>query len=297
MLSNALRVKKMVVITKGLVPDNTSDTAFRAWGSQISDSLTKLGITKTTDTGQIDWTGVGAPSANSFSGYEVRQFTDALQTTCPIYIKVRYGASNYQNLPRVEISVSSSTNGSGLLTGLVSTPISVVNFPGSYQTTIPQLCIFSGTSSRMTLGLFANYDPVAQFFNLERTKNNLGQDTSEGVLLTAICYGIRQNQFIPAAGTALIVPSSTDTGFFTPDRGTSSTDGSSISLYPNYFFRGGTQLNPTLGTLCYFNADAVPGTINPIPMYGSTHNYYFTGTTNISARGAIPNTSLAILYE
>jgi len=53
--------------------NNSDTTGFRVWGSAVSNALAEIGLTKTADTGQIDWTTV-AFIANSFSGYEIWQF-------------------------------------------------------------------------------------------------------------------------------------------------------------------------------------------------------------------------------
>lgn len=288
----------MTAVTRFLAPDNGSDVSFRNWGKQLSDDLTSFSLRKTADAGQIDWsTASTPPSVNIYSGYEIRTFTDSLQAVAPVYFKIRYGTSNYSSSPRIEISLGSGSNGFGGLTGVVSGP-HYGDHNGYYVTSTPQLCVFSGSPSRFTLGMFVN-NYMQQIFCLERTKNALGQDTGEGVMFTHYNIWGNYNQFIPQAGTFLILPPTTANGFFTPDRGASSADGTTISFYPNYFFRGGTMLNPPTSLLCYFTPDVIPGSINPVAVYGNTLKYLFIGSTPFStcARGGVPNTCLALLYE
>lgn len=106
--------------------DHTSDAGFRAWGSELSGQLTSVGttsgcLTQTADTGQINWATVNRPGTNTAAGYEIWQLTDSLGVSSPIYLKVEYGTGGVATAPYLAVTVGTGTNGSGTLTGSVST--------------------------------------------------------------------------------------------------------------------------------------------------------------------------------
>lgn len=102
--------------------NNTSDAEFRAWTKEFSDNLQLAGLTKTTDTGQINHLTVLRPAAaNGVAGYEIYRFNDALQATAPVFIKLEYGVAANVGMPMVWVTVGSSTSGTGVLNGVNTT--------------------------------------------------------------------------------------------------------------------------------------------------------------------------------
>lgn len=101
-------------------PMNTSlDADFRAWTKDISDNLQALGLTKTTDTGQINFTTVLRPAvANTAAGYEIYRFNDALQATAPVFFKIEYGIGSNANMPMMWVTVGTGTTGAGVINGI-----------------------------------------------------------------------------------------------------------------------------------------------------------------------------------
>jgi hypothetical protein len=96
----------------------TTDAEFRAWGLSVRTALVAIGLTRTADTGQIDWTTVAKPAAGTTSqGYEIWQMTDTAQTTCPIIIKIEYGSGSAAANPGLWFTVGTASNGSGTITG------------------------------------------------------------------------------------------------------------------------------------------------------------------------------------
>ena len=96
----------------------TTDAEFRAWGKAISDALTAIGLTKTSDSGQIDWSTVAKPAGTQASqGYEVWSMADSAQSTCPILVKIEYGSAATATAPQVWLTVGTSSNGSGTISG------------------------------------------------------------------------------------------------------------------------------------------------------------------------------------
>lgn len=94
-----------------------SDANFRAWGDDLSTKWQALGLVKTADTGQIDWTTVTRPAAGVAAGYEIFYLNDSLHATAPIYMKIAYGtAITGTTTPGTWIQIGTGSNGTGTLT-------------------------------------------------------------------------------------------------------------------------------------------------------------------------------------
>lgn len=282
----------MVATIINLAPDTTTDASFRLFGKAISDFFTSAGINKTTDTGQIDWTNAIKPAAGASAGYEIRQFTDSLQSTAPIFFKIEYGIPNLNM--GFWITLGAGTNGSGFLTGNVSSRFPIINYVGSITTQYP--CVLSGSNNRFTFALFIGNTNT--FISLERTKNADGTDNSNGAMMTTLNYGNRYNSYFPRSGA---VPSTQDLGILQPLGVTSGLDGADVNYYPNFFFRQGTPLNPGITHFGYFLNDVTAGNQALIPVYGVNRNYYFLGNNDpfnrFSRGGGLNNVSIAMLFE
>lgn len=97
-------------------------TVTDAWWRRFkdfSDFLTAAGFPKTADTGQVNWTTVTAPVAQStYNDYEIRRFDDGAQSVNPVFMKIGFGyhtISTYQN-PHFRIEFGSGTDGAGNIT-------------------------------------------------------------------------------------------------------------------------------------------------------------------------------------
>jgi hypothetical protein len=292
----------MVAIIKNLIPDSSTDAAFRAWGSGISQCFDDFSLFKTADTGQIDWTTVTKPAAiNTVQGYEIRRFSDSLQSTAPILFKIEYGApSGIANFPPgIRLTLGVGSNGAG---GINQQASSVYLLNARLPATVGHTCVFSGAPNRVAGAMFTNLNDAAFFFSIERTKNAQGNDTAEGILFTAI--GANSNTayktiaFIPING--VIPPVVSDTGIQMPPGVSSGVFGSDVGLYPNFFYRGGLLLYPGLTHLGYFTQDVVVSTTKAISFYGVERMYYFLGglasIANVG-RGSPSGSALAMLYE
>src|SRR3954454_8298219 len=137
----------MATDQRTLPGDFTSDAVFRSWGSGVSAQLAAIGLVRTADTGQIDWTTVAKPASGVFGGYEIWRFDDALQATAPVFIKVEYGISNTTTL-MLGLTVGTGTNGAGTLTGQVSSKSNVApQTTSAAGVLLPSFC--SGNSGRL----------------------------------------------------------------------------------------------------------------------------------------------------
>ena len=134
------------------VVDHTTTAGFRTWGAEFHAQLVAIGLTLSSDTGQINWTTVTYNSvANTVSGYEIWQFNDSLQSTTPIFIKIEFG-STQPLIAAIWITVGNGSNGSGTLTGLTTVRAQCQYYSSAYlSTVIPYISRFVYNS---TLGFF-----------------------------------------------------------------------------------------------------------------------------------------------
>jgi hypothetical protein len=116
---------------------HTTDAEFRAWGKNVSDHLQAMsGLVKTADTGQINWTTVTIPGANTDAGYEIYYLNDSLFATAPIYMRIAYGTATTAPRARMRLTVGTGTDGAGAITGTAlatvqsaSTPVTLAAAP------------------------------------------------------------------------------------------------------------------------------------------------------------------------
>lgn len=150
-------------------------TPTQAWWQTVklfSDMITALGFPKTTDTGQVDWTTVAVPTgADVTRDYEVRKFNDADQTAHPIFMKLTYSyaINGSTRVPYVTMIIGTGSNGSGTITGIITT----LKFVIDWQTSLHNNWFASsdGTGFALYLGGYNDSWFSRQFFVLERARD------------------------------------------------------------------------------------------------------------------------------
>lgn len=156
---------------------HTSDATFRTWGSAFAAALLAVGLTKTSDTGQIDWVTVTRPVSVGDAGYEIWRFNDSAQSSAPIYMKIRYGTHTTTSSGRVQIDIGQGSDGAGNLTGVVQTSAFSPQNSSGVATTAPLYMVYNSTT-----GFFAFYAGMVSSgwrFCLERNKTLLGAGSTE----------------------------------------------------------------------------------------------------------------------
>jgi hypothetical protein len=254
---------------------NNTDANFRIWGSAVAARLLASGLVKTSDTGQIDWTTVLAPTlANTMQGYEIWRFDDALQATAPVYIKFQFGSAATVANPNLRVQFGSGSNGSGTLTGVASAEINCQ----ANGNTGAGTAYWSGDTNRFAM-CYGLSTAQCLFFTMERSVDANGAVTAEAVLWMA--------KTSPTAGTSTTQQGSwncttgdntteTNVGALTPLAGPGTTSGQ-IAVYP-VFHTKGVFLQPGYNILVYFSAAITAGSSVSIPIYGSNHTYMPIGT-------------------
>lgn len=126
-----------------------SDADFRSWGGALSTQLQAMAkLTKTADTGQINWATATRAAAQSDAGYEVYYLNDAMHATAPLYIKIYYGTGVSAGGPRLRFEIGTGSNGSGTITGAGAGTYVYANYSYSASTSTPTytnyLCVTEG---------------------------------------------------------------------------------------------------------------------------------------------------------
>ncbi len=261
------------------VPAHTDDASFRAWGKAISDSLEAIGVTKTADSGQIDWSTVLKPSAtNTMMGYEIRQFTDALQASCPVFIKISYGSGSYAiTKPGMIVYVGRATDGAGNLTGETAGPF-YMNCSGSTETSY-YTSYFSSDGGRLNIGLWVNCpNSSSNVFWIERMKDDNGEPTANGIHIVSSTNTTNHSmvsscQYLPPTSGVAYPATPGKATCCIPVTSNMSTYNENIGLFPIHPNLG-YAANPDLGGFAItLNELDSAGTIMTINIMGANHNY------------------------
>jgi hypothetical protein len=305
----------MTTLVWNQVINSIDDASFRAWGSDLSSRLASIGLIKTSDTGQINWTTVTRPAAGNFAGYEIWRFADST-----IFMRWEYGSGSgsNQSTPAIRIAVGQGSNGSGTLTGAVTSTVIASLSRALSNATTPKTSYMCHTGGYFGFLGYSNYsaapDKSNVFFSVCKTVDANGVFTNNG----AIVYwntqsGIAEyapNQILNlATNTAMqlqdspnVSPYRVGTYCMVPFNITSSLVGSDTQCFAHWMAT--PRVYPVIG-VCTVVTNEVS--------FGSTFSTAIVGTTprtylglDLSNAGAIINTfnnsgifnyKLAMLWE
>lgn len=283
----------------------TSDANFRAWGEYISTQLAAVGHIQTADSGQINWATVSNPGAiNTYAGYEIWRFADALQNAAPVFIKIEYGESGTTDAPSMRIQFGSGSDGAGALTG---------NLSGQYLFTcspVAAACVVHGSGNTNRFCMIGGYTAAGGFGmwgGWERSKDANGDDTTEAVLFfsnglgSATSTSTTSKQIAVWSTTAGVLFSNITTAPALFSLAATMTNGAQTNVCP-IMFNKGIFMNPGLNFVGYFTENITPASSFACYMYGASHTYYaLPATSAISAGGwqsqGGGTEALALLYE
>lgn len=169
------------------VLDQTSDAAFRVWVAEFIAKCLAVGLTQTTDTGQINTTTVTRAGANTDAGYAIFRFNDTQQATAPIFIKVMFGSGTANTVPRIRIQVGTASNGSGTVSGTGSANTDTISATTGAVSTVTlyssYMCYVDGSwSFAWKIGAYNGFSgaPNANYA-LTRSTDNNGVATADAV--------------------------------------------------------------------------------------------------------------------
>jgi hypothetical protein len=109
----------------------------------------------------------------------------------------------------------------------------------------------------------------AGMFNIERTHDAAGADTTEGLLIVTLSQGVVSQ--VSYAMTGGLGTAEATVGCLVPTAG-AGTAGSAILLFP-VFIQKGVLHNPCMNLLGYLSGAAAAGTQVSFTMYGATRKY------------------------
>jgi hypothetical protein len=168
--------------------DNSSDNQFRTWGQGISNAFASGGLVNTNAVGSINWATVLRPTGSSqVAGFEVWRFNDALQSTAPVYLKIIYSsATNSPGGPGIQIQVGTTTNGSGTFLGTQNTSLQNLAAVAANGTSGTLQTSFMSVDTNRVAGAFflgTGFNSTEQYFGVERSKDNSGNDTTSSIIV------------------------------------------------------------------------------------------------------------------
>lgn len=282
------------------VLDHSSDAGFRAWGSELSAKFAAVGLTQTTDTGQINWATVTRPSASTDGGYEVWRFNDTQQGSAPIYLKIYYGTGTAATAPRIRLQVGTTSNGSGTVSGTGSTLTNIVSYSTpltSTTTNYPSyLCYADGF-----LGLGWKYGAGATsaitmaLFCISRSTDSAGTRTADG---TFVVYqtGPSSSAYTCQYGTSSVSSNNAYYGLV-HNTLTNSTVGTDTQVFKTYMVL--PRVRPCRDVVLTINTENARGATFSATTIGTTAHTYIS----LSGESSVPGTSsigvhnLAMLWE
>src|SRR4029077_7614980 len=107
------------------------------------------------------------------------RFNDTLQATVPVFVKLEYGSGSSVNNPSIHLSVGNGSNGSGGLTGVLSTRQQVT----CTATATPVSAYWSGDTNRCVFCFQGASTGATLLIALERSMDASGAVTTEAVLI------------------------------------------------------------------------------------------------------------------
>lgn len=187
------------------VAQNDTDAEFRSWSEKIHLAIVAVGLIDTGATGDIDFSTVSAPSgAYNKQGFKVYRFSDALQATLPVFIRIDYGAGSSTDKPGLFVGVGTTHDGSGVLGGQLG--VEQYCFFNSTAIADQHVSFVSGDTNFLSYAGFAKNlvtgaSSIGNGFIIERTKSSTGVDTADGIITCIVSSGASWKfQIITATG-------------------------------------------------------------------------------------------------
>jgi hypothetical protein len=210
--------------------------------------------------------------ANTLQGYELYSFSDALQATQPVFIKVEYGSGAAATNPAVRFTVGTAHNGSGTLTGYKTTLRLVYSALNAVTVTVTSwVC---GASDRLTFMLDLVGTGATASFNcgcIERTHDVLGNNTTDGVLISLTdSYQKTWVTFFSFTGGEVSTTQVIDA--LVPSVGYGSI-GTQTMVFPVFPTRG-VYLNPFMNVLWIFSNNVTEKNVISFTHLGATRSYF-----------------------
>lgn len=278
----------MTTATTTSVLDQTTDVAFRNWVAEVIAQLTAVGLTQTSDTGQINTSTVTRVAGlQTAAGYAIFRFNDSLQSTSPIFMKFEFGTGSIATTcPGFWVTVGTGSNGSGTITGVTTgrCPVAINLAQVSSVTNYISRYFYSATLGVLwfSFKLGGCTGGVASwgFFYIARSNNGSGTPSADSYLCitnqNSVTLGAVSN-----AGTAFNYSYNTGAQVATPSNplfwSTSPYTLSSTLVNGNFQIFPAFHLQPTI-SMCAFLGTVL---ITELPV-GNTISIALVGATPVT---------------
>lgn len=295
----------MTAATVTRVSSHADTAGFRGWGKAISDLIAASGITKTTDTGQIDWATVAKPATSVVGGYEIYSFNDPLQATRPIFIKIEYGTADSVNAPSFLYSIGTGSTGTGALTGVFFTQtiahrnssFSTANNPSyvCYNAALGYFAVIGMTGEGASSPHTATNPFTMLGFVVMRPCDDSNAPVNEGLMVE----NLNTTSWLGSTWsfvTNAFVDQSTRNYCLVPFTGNASAVGTDISVYRHYCATPRVRNLP--GVVTYLKPEIGVGATFQLTLGGVARSYMplSEGVSNASVTNSITH-CLAIMYQ
>lgn len=293
----------MAVNTSTALPlsGTITNAEFRAMYSFIADCLQAGGIQRTADTGQVDLATMNFPAANdAAAGYEIRAFSDALQATVPIFLKLEPARWYSANVMGFYITIGTGSDGAGNLTGIKwARQLYVIN--NATIVTGARNYVSAGTNRfAFTIGTAIT---SGMMFSLERTKDLTKTPTGAGLIMffSQNSEAFLGGQYIPFSGS--IPPRETVGCCFPPTQQTTGLHSNgNVAVYPCYSYGIGETIIPSENWSGVFHINFTADVSFTANILGSNQTMMYLGnqTTRAVQRGSSPtlsNFNIAMRYD
>lgn len=161
------------------VHDISTLANFKDWAMSIGAALSAFGWTKSTDTGQVDWSSIASVPASNTYVYEIWQPGDG---GTAFYVRIDYGNSG--GSPALRIQGATTTNGAGTLSGFTTTQ--AVPVPGANSGSTLFNCLYCGDTSSFAIMMWRDIGTSSNFvISVDRARNSAGATTNS--YFTLLC--------------------------------------------------------------------------------------------------------------
>jgi hypothetical protein len=284
--------------------DATLISNLRVWAQFVEDTLVNGGWVVTADTGQtLPSALVGTSTNYTRRGFRIYRMNDILQAVSPIFMKLSYGGG-FGNSPfngaGLWPEIGHGTDGAGNITGQLwdgrctnpaiitpdMPPVSSNN--GSNDGSIVGGFNSYGAAGPgwFTLGMFIKLGSSSSFsmfpmvFTMERTKDNVGNDTSDGVLMlfSEVLSGggsqsvVSTAKYLKCHPTTIQPGTETGPGYALTTRNPSENVNGTIGVGVPFHFRGLAQ-QPGINMVIVNSLDVAPESQLMVTIYGYSHLY------------------------
>jgi hypothetical protein len=264
------------------VLDHTSDAGFRAW---VAEFITLLGtggaLVQTADTGQINTATVNRPVGIGNAGYAVFRFDDSLQSTAPYFFRFDFGTGTSTNIPRIQLTIGTGSNGSGTITGSIFSVATIgANMaPTSVAVAYPSYaCGHAGTIGiAFKQGSSGN---AHLYVGFHRVRSTSGTQTGEGLIFVVNNEGSSLNsvasmRVFRIAGSVTYGGSSANSFCLIPLLVTSSAPSGGDPRFYRHFCSIPDQ-RPMLESGTVMTSEAAAGSTFPARPFGASDRTYLS---------------------